>query len=114
MPKVTSIDIVTGSMFCLCYNDFKKKIIILKMEQEEERVCITCLCPKKDNLYNKKCYRCYAFERNRYYQVKKLGKQELIYINNAINLLRCCHFLDNVQHKNRIKDVIQELNNIID
>ena len=80
---------------------------------ENIKLCISCNEPKTDELYSKKCIKCYNKERAKYYHVKKRGINDLMFVNNAINHLKCAKFANNEQHKLKINAIICELENII-
>jgi len=79
----------------------------------ENKKCISCHELTSDKFYSRKCAKCYNFERNKFYHVKKKDVEDLMFINNAINHLKCCEFNNNENHKKLINDIIFELENII-
>ena len=79
---------------------------------EEQKICIKCH-QAKSKFYGNKCSDCYNKERASYYYIKKKKIKDLLFIHNAINDLLCCEFAGNELHRERIKDIITELENII-
>ena len=87
------------------------------MEEQENKPtlkkCIKYHKEKDVKFYASKCIDCYNQERSKFYHIKKKKINDLIFINNPINDLSCCEFINNDIHRERIKDIITELENII-
>jgi len=80
---------------------------------EEKKTCVKCHLEKNTKFYGYKCSDCYNKERLVYYYIKKKNIPDLIFIHNAINTLNCCQFVNIIGHKERINNIINELENII-
>ena len=81
---------------------------------ENIKKCVKCHLEKNTKFYGHKCSDCYNQERATYYHIKKKKIPELLFVHTAINDLLCCEFTNNLIHKQKITDIIVELNNIID